>query len=140
MVSSLVSFTVHSLFVRQARGIRLHRPAELNGEGQRALVAGFVPQDEEAGATLADVAADPVRLDAQRGAVCWPVLLLYPQHRQSDLVQAFDERDMCAHIDFYLDDVHTASVVECYNLMEFSPLNCLFLELLVTSKLEVIFS
>ena len=94
-------FTVHSLFVRQARGIRLHKPAELNGEGQRALVAGFMPQDEEAGAALADVSLDPVRLDAQSGAICWPVLLLYPQHRQSDLVQAFDERETYALISFF---------------------------------------
>lgn len=31
-----------------------------------------------------------------QGVVVWPVLLLYPQYGQSDMVQAFRDRDMIA--------------------------------------------
>ncbi|CAN0296197.1 unnamed protein product, partial [Hapterophycus canaliculatus] len=31
-----------------------------------------------------------------QGGVIWPVLLLYPQYGQSDLVQAFRDADMVA--------------------------------------------
>lgn len=42
------------------------------------------------------VIPDCLWLGMLQGAVVWPVLLLYPQYGQSDLVQAFRDRDMIA--------------------------------------------
>ncbi|CAL8307663.1 unnamed protein product [Lota lota] len=71
------------------RGIKLHRPERRSGHGSDS-------EDEEQGGGPAldhltqDATGARVFLDEQ-GALHWPVLLLYPEHQQSDFISAFCE-------------------------------------------------
>ena len=62
-----------------------------------------IEEDEEASGVLSllrPAEAYPqtqrVRLD-QAGRLIWPVMFLYPEHGQSDLIESFSEDDRCVH-------------------------------------------
>ena len=89
--------TVTYIFVplMQDRGIKLLQPVRPRPQGSDSE-----DEDERSSAAMAQLSLDglssqevtgaQVFLDEQ-GSLHWPVLLLYPEHQQSDFISAFCE-------------------------------------------------
>lgn len=84
----------------QSRGIRLAASQE------QATRRSWKTEEEEKSEQVVDVVSllrlegphpqtQCVRLD-EAGRLVWPVMFLYPQYGQSDLIESFSEEDRCA--------------------------------------------
>lgn len=91
----------------QERGIRLLKPEKPPHKGSDSEEDDDDEGDEGSTAAMAELSLDglssqevtgaQVYLDEQ-GTLHWPVLFLYPEHRQTDFISAFCENSRSAFI------------------------------------------